>query len=126
MRRILQTVSGPLHVFTRILTLAGPDVVPWYYPLEGDIMKAQTLWDSTFLHRSHPPLPRIRRGRSKADTTAVLTVFRMTTAGKFITQNGVWALEKVGLVPKGTFDVGESLKTAATYLVKGGQKKLFT
>jgi sterol 24-C-methyltransferase len=56
----------------------------------------------------------------------VLTVFRMTTVGKMITQNGVWALEKVGFVPKGTFDVGESLKTAATYLVKGGQQKLFT
>jgi hypothetical protein len=28
------------------LTMAGPDAVPWYYPLEGDIMKAQTLWDS--------------------------------------------------------------------------------
>lgn len=25
---------------------ARPDDVPWYYPLEGDVMKAQTLWDS--------------------------------------------------------------------------------
>jgi sterol 24-C-methyltransferase len=24
------------------------DHVPWYYPLEGDIRKAQTLWDGAF------------------------------------------------------------------------------
>ncbi|ORY23039.1 S-adenosyl-L-methionine-dependent methyltransferase [Naematelia encephala] len=77
------------------------DVVPWYYPLEGDIFKAQTLWD-------------------------MVTVFRMSTLGKVITQNTVWGLEKFGLVPKGTYDVGESLKIAATYLVAGGQTKLFT
>lgn len=29
---------------------ARPDVVPWYYPLEGDIWKAQTVWDSELLH----------------------------------------------------------------------------
>ncbi|EIW69708.1 hypothetical protein TREMEDRAFT_44172 [Tremella mesenterica DSM 1558] len=78
-----------------------PDPVPWYYPLEGDILKSQTLWD-------------------------IFTVMRMTTVGKFFTQNAVWGLEKVGLVPKGTYDVGESLKIAAKYLVAGGQKKLFT
>lgn len=50
----------------------------------------------------------------------------MTTMGKFITQNSVWALEKVGFVPKGTYDVGESLKTAADALVAGGREKLFT
>lgn len=26
-----------------------PDPIPWYYPLEGDIRKAQTLWDSALL-----------------------------------------------------------------------------
>lgn len=41
-------------------------------------------------------------------------VWRMTTFGKFITQNAVWGLEKIGLVPKGTHDVGEALKTAGT------------
>lgn len=25
----------------------GDDDLPWYYPLEGDIRKAQTAWDST-------------------------------------------------------------------------------
>ena len=29
-----------------LLTYPGPDPVPWYYPLEGDILKSQTLWDS--------------------------------------------------------------------------------
>ncbi|TIA90579.1 hypothetical protein E3P99_01523 [Wallemia hederae] len=80
---------------------ARPDAIPWYYPLEGDIRKCQNLWD-------------------------VFTVWRMTSLGKFVTQNGIKVLEKVGVVPKGTFDVGESLKVAADALVEGGQKKLFT
>lgn len=50
----------------------------------------------------------------------------MTTFGKFVTQNAVWGMEKVGLVPKGTHDVGEALKTAADALVAGGREKLFT
>lgn len=53
-------------------------------------------------------------------------VARMTTVGKFFTQNTVWLLEKLGLVPKGTYDVGEALKTAADALVAGGKEKLFT
>lgn len=53
-------------------------------------------------------------------------VARMTTIGKFFTQNTVWMLEKFGLVPKGTYDVGEALKTAADALVAGGKEKLFT
>lgn len=56
----------------------------------------------------------------------MLTVFRMSRVGKIITQNSVWGLEKIGFVPKGTFDVGESLKTAADALVAGGKAKLFT
>jgi hypothetical protein len=53
-------------------------------------------------------------------------VFRMTWLGKVITQNTVWALEKLRLAPEGTFDVGEALKIAADALVAGGQEKLFT
>jgi sterol 24-C-methyltransferase len=53
-------------------------------------------------------------------------VARMTTIGKFFTQNTVWVLEKMGFVPKGTYDVGEALKTAADALVAGGREKLFT
>ncbi|QRW05489.1 DNA repair and recombination protein RAD22 [Ceratobasidium sp. AG-Ba] len=43
-----------------------------------------------------------------------------------ILETTVRLLEMVGLVPKGTYDVGEALKTAADALVRGGQKKLFT
>lgn len=35
-------------------------------------------------------------------------------------------MERVGLAPKGTHDMGESLKIAADALVAGGQAKLFT
>jgi len=78
-----------------------PDPIPWYYPLEGDIRKVQTAWD-------------------------VIMVARMTWLGKVFTQNFVWFGEKVGLVPKGTYDVGEALKLAADALVEGGKTKLFT
>ncbi|KAL8292605.1 hypothetical protein RQP46_001217 [Phenoliferia psychrophenolica] len=77
------------------------DAVKWYYPLEGKLSQCQTLWDAVM-------------------------VWRMTTFGKFVTQNGVRVLERFGMVPKGTHDVGEALKTAADALVAGGQKKLFT
>lgn len=50
----------------------------------------------------------------------------MTTFGKIVTQTAVKGFELVGLVPKGTHDVGEALKTAADALVAGGKEKLFT
>ncbi|KAG5339783.1 hypothetical protein C0989_003583 [Termitomyces sp. Mn162] len=78
---------------------ARPDPIPWYYPLEGDIFKAQTFWD-------------------------YFTVWRMSWSGKLVTHNAVRLLEWVGLVPKGTHSVGESLKVAADALVKGGQTKV--
>ncbi|KAI0676430.1 delta-sterol C-methyltransferase [Trametes maxima] len=78
-----------------------PDPIPWYYPLEGDIRKAQTLWD-------------------------MFTVWRMSSSGKFVTHHGLWFIEKLGVVPKGTFEVGETLKIAADALVKSGREKLFT
>jgi sterol 24-C-methyltransferase len=46
--------------------------------------------------------------------------------GAAVTQNAVWCLEKIGMVPKGTYSVGEDLKTAGKALVAGGQSKLFT
>lgn len=76
-----------------------PDEVPWYYPLEGDIRKAQTMWD-------------------------YFTVWRMSWSGIFVTHTVVGFLEMLGLLPKGTQDVGEALKVAATSLVKGGQTKV--
>jgi sterol 24-C-methyltransferase len=33
-------------------------------------------------------------------------------------------MEFVGMLPKGTFDVGESLKVAGDSLVRGGQTKV--
>lgn len=78
-----------------------PDPIPWYYPLEGDISKAQTAWD-------------------------YFTIWRMSWSGRLVTHNALWAMEWLGLVPKGTFQVGEQLKIAGDALVKAGQTKLFT
>ncbi|KAF8635452.1 hypothetical protein AX15_000430 [Amanita polypyramis BW_CC] len=78
-----------------------PDPVPWYYPLEGDIMKAQTAWD-------------------------YFTVWRMSWSGQLVSHNVMRVMEWFGFLPKGTYDVGESLKVAGAALVKGGQTKLFT
>ncbi|ODN98544.1 sterol 24-C-methyltransferase [Cryptococcus wingfieldii CBS 7118] len=78
-----------------------PDPVTWYYPLEGDLRKAQTPWD-------------------------MFTCWRTSKMGYTITQNAVWFMEKLGLVPKGTYDVGESLIVAAKALIAGGRSKLFT
>lgn len=76
-----------------------PDEVPWYYPLEGDVSKAQTFWD-------------------------YFTVWRMSWSGKIVTQSAVKVLEWVGVAPKGTYDVGEALKVAADALVAGGRQKV--
>lgn len=76
-----------------------PDEVPWYYPLEGDIWKAQTAWD-------------------------YFTVWRMSWSGKLVSHTAIKFMEMLNLIPKGTHDVGESLKVAADALVKGGQTKV--
>ena len=76
-----------------------PDEVPWYYPLEGDVFKAQTLWD-------------------------VFTCWRTSSSGKFVSHHGLRLLEFVGVVPKGTWDVCETLKIAGDALVKTGQQKV--
>jgi sterol 24-C-methyltransferase len=75
-----------------------PDPIPWYYPLEGDISKAQTFWD-------------------------YFTVWRMSWSGRLVSHNIVRIMELLGALPKGTYEVGESLKVAAESLVKGGQTK---
>ncbi|KAH8829486.1 delta-sterol C-methyltransferase [Flagelloscypha sp. PMI_526] len=80
---------------------ARDDPIPWYYPLEGDISKAQTVWD-------------------------YFTVWRMSWSGMLVSHNAMWLMEKIGLLPKGTFEVGEALKVAGASLVRGGQTKLFT
>ena len=76
-----------------------PDAVPWYYPLEGDIFKAQTAWD-------------------------YFTVWRMSWSGKLVTHNALRLLEFFRVVPKGTWEVGETLRIAGDALVKGGQTKV--
>ncbi|KAJ7186960.1 delta-sterol C-methyltransferase [Mycena filopes] len=80
---------------------ARKDTVPWYYPLEGDLRKAQTLWD-------------------------YLTVVRISPMGRFLTAKAVWVMEVLRMVPRGTYDVGEALRVAALSLVRGGQLKIFT
>ncbi|WFD30485.1 sterol 24-C-methyltransferase [Malassezia sp. CBS 17886] len=98
-RSALKTVGFQIE---RDVDLADEgDRVSWYYPLEGDIWKVQTPWD-------------------------LFTCWRMTWLGKLTTQSAVRALEWVGVAPKGTYDVGESLKIAADALVAGGKAKLFT
>lgn len=98
-RTALKTVGFQIEYETDLADQG--DKIPWYYPLEGDIRKVQTAWD-------------------------LFTCWRMTWFGKLVTQSAVRALEFVGIAPKGTYDVGESLKVAADALVAGGRKKLFT
>ncbi|KAJ6624447.1 sterol methyltransferase C-terminal-domain-containing protein, partial [Mycena sp. CBHHK59/15] len=98
-RQALKTVGFEVQHEEDLAT--RPDPVPWYYPLEGDIRKAQTFWD-------------------------YITVWRMSRSGMFVTHNVLWVMELLRLVPKGTHDVGESLRVAALSLVRGGQQKLFT
>ena len=76
-----------------------PDPIPWYYPLEGDILKAQTFWD-------------------------YFTVWRMSWSGKLVTHTAVWVMELLRIAPPGTTAVGESLKVAADALVAGGRTKV--
>ncbi|KAI0070904.1 delta-sterol C-methyltransferase [Panus rudis PR-1116 ss-1] len=78
-----------------------PDEIPWYYPLEGDLWKAQTPWD-------------------------LFMCWRTSSSGKFVSHNGLWLLERLKLVPKGTWDVCETLKIAGDACVWGGKTKLFT
>jgi sterol 24-C-methyltransferase len=77
------------------------DTINWFYPLEGDIRKCQTLKD-------------------------VFTTVAMTKLGRFTTTSFVGALEKVGLAPKGTLETQKFLETAADALVAGAQQNLFT
>jgi sterol 24-C-methyltransferase len=48
----------------------------------------------------------------------------MSWSGKLVSHTAIKVMEMVGLLPKGTYDVGESLKVAADALVKGGQTKV--
>ena len=77
------------------------DQIQWFYPLEGDLRKCQTVRD-------------------------YLTTIAMTRAGRFTTTNFCRVLEKIGLAPKGTVETQKFLEMAADALVEGAQKNLFT
>ncbi|KAI8806049.1 S-adenosyl-L-methionine-dependent methyltransferase [Cladochytrium replicatum] len=84
--------------------LADPDNTtfgvqePWYQPLKGEYtLDVSRLW-----------------------------TMRMTPAGRAITHVMVNVLETVGLAPPGTVSVSSKLLKAATCLVEGGEKHLFT
>ncbi|RHZ69758.1 hypothetical protein Glove_279g30 [Diversispora epigaea] len=77
------------------------DNVPWYYPLEGSLSKAQTFWD-------------------------YFTVFRMTGFGKFCTRSLVWSLETFGIIPTGSLQTQYVLEIAGDCLTEGGRLGLFT
>ena len=96
-REALKTVG--FHIENEEDLAERPDAVPWYYPLEGDIFKAQTTWD-------------------------YFTVWRMSWSGQLVTHNALGLLEFLRVVPKGTWEVGEKLRIAGDALVKGGQKKV--
>jgi sterol 24-C-methyltransferase len=50
----------------------------------------------------------------------------MTKIGRNISSSAIWAMEKLRLMPAGTYEVTENMKTSADALVAGGQHKLFT
>ena len=75
------------------------DAVKWFYPLEGDLRKAQTMWD-------------------------MFTCWRTSWSGKRITQSVIWIMEKTGIAPAGTHKIGEALMVAADALVEGGREKV--
>jgi sterol 24-C-methyltransferase len=77
------------------------DAIPWYYPLSGSFKHMQSPWD-------------------------FLTIARMTWWGRGFVHRFVGALEKVGVMPRGTQKTADSLALAADCLVAGGAKKLFT
>jgi sterol 24-C-methyltransferase len=56
----------------------------------------------------------------------VFTVARMSYIGKNISSSAIWVMEKFRMMPSGTYDVTENMKTAGDAIVKGGQTKLFT
>ena len=49
-------------------------------------------------------------------------VWRISWSGRIVSHNFLWLMERFGLLPKGTYDVSESLKVAVDSLLVGGQK----
>lgn len=78
-----------------------PDVVPWYYPLAGELKHVRSLGD-------------------------LFTVARMTWWGRGAVHKFIGAGETLGVMPSGTQKTADSLAKAADCLVAGGKEKLFT
>ena len=49
---------------------------------------------------------------------------RLSWSGKLVTHNALRLLELIGVMPKGTSEVGETLNIAGDALVKGHQTKV--
>ncbi|KAF2165559.1 hypothetical protein M409DRAFT_24412 [Zasmidium cellare ATCC 36951] len=77
------------------------DDAPWYKLISGDLKLMKSIWD-------------------------IPTLARMTYPGRFMMRRFLGTLETVGIAPKGTLKVAESLVVAADALVAGAQQKLFT
>jgi len=78
-----------------------PDPIRWYYPLEGNIFKAQTLWD-------------------------MVLVFGISWLGRSVTHNAIRFLEYGKMLPNGTHNVIQKLKIARAALVETGEKRVRT
>lgn len=78
-----------------------PDVIPWYYPIAGDLKYVRSLGD-------------------------FLTVLRMTKAGRGLMHKFIGGLETVGIAPAGTQKTADALALAADSLVAGAKENLFT
>jgi sterol 24-C-methyltransferase len=76
-----------------------PDPIPWYYPLEGDVKKAQSAWD-------------------------YFLVWQMTWWGKFITHYILRVLGFLRIIPKDTWKASATLRIAGDALVVAGKKKV--
>ncbi|KAG0148628.1 hypothetical protein CROQUDRAFT_41177 [Cronartium quercuum f. sp. fusiforme G11] len=104
-RTIQRATEGLKNVGFEILhsedLAARDDALPWFYPLRGNLADVQTVWD-------------------------YLTMLRLTRPGRAFTQIALKGMEAIGLVPKGTVVVGESLNIAAEALVVGGAAGVFT
>ncbi|OGM44128.1 putative tocopherol O-methyltransferase [Aspergillus bombycis] len=80
---------------------ARPDPIPWYYPIAGELRHARSLWD-------------------------LLTVLRMTKAGRGAMGYLLWTLEMLRLAPSGTSETATELAGGGDNLVEGGRLGLFT
>ncbi|OLL22141.1 Sterol 24-C-methyltransferase erg-4 [Neolecta irregularis DAH-3] len=80
---------------------AHGDVVPWYYPIAGQLKHVRSMGD-------------------------FWKVFTMTKFARTSLNYMVGGLEMIGLAPKGTQRVGTNLAVAADALVTGGERNLFT